>query len=243
MRLMILVCATIALLALAGCSSSSGTNGNGDAITFVSSELTLVSGQTITLADQLHNIAGDSVTWSLVETGAGQITSGYYTAPTVLAPTTYHLRATSTSDQSRTGQLTLNIEPATTAILSLTYLDKIADYVGYSATIGSDGIPDWHFRCTITTPANTIITALRLNRTGGTETWDTTALDTWLLLPFKDSAPVITHKTTPLGTYSWVSQFDLYIEPDAGVPIMGQTFTLTLTPSTGLPVSKTLTVQ
>ena len=240
MRLMILLCAIVGLLALVGCSSGGG-NSDVRAITFVNSELTMVSGQMIELADQPSNIAASSVIWSLVEAGAGQINGGSYTAPSVQTPTTYHLLATSNSDASFTGQLTIHVVPAATAVLSLKYLDKMTDFVGPSATIGSDGNNDWHFRCTISTPANTGIHDLQLVRAGGVQSWDTTNAGTWLLLPFKDSAPMITQKTTPLGTLSWVNQLDLYVQPDAGVPILGQTFTLT--PSFGLPVSKTLTVQ
>ncbi len=73
-------------------------------------------GQSVSLSSAVSDLGGTGVTWSVVGSGNGSVTSGgVYTAPSVLAPRNVAVRATSTVDASVYGVALIHVSPASTS--------------------------------------------------------------------------------------------------------------------------------
>src|SRR5262249_45010438 len=80
---------------------------------------TLFEGETFALNATVGNTPTTSVTWSIQESGGGSVspttaTSTTYTAPA--APGTYHVKATSTADTTKTATCTITVPAVTVAL-------------------------------------------------------------------------------------------------------------------------------
>jgi hypothetical protein len=107
----------LGVLLLAGCSGSAITS-----VTVSASPLALQPGQTATLAASVLGTGNFSaaVTWSIDGGGPGLTVSGggaSYTAPTVGAPASVVIRATSSQDSSKSGTATLGISASPIAVV------------------------------------------------------------------------------------------------------------------------------
>ena len=81
------------------------------------SAIALVPGGTATFSASVANAVNPSVTWSVVEAGGGTVAStGAYTAPTTTG--TYHVRATSVADTSKSADASVTVASAPPAISS-----------------------------------------------------------------------------------------------------------------------------
>jgi len=77
------------------------------AISITPATATLDACGTRTFSASVTNTANVAVTWTVVETGGGTVSSGAYVAPT--APGTYHVMVVSQADPSRSAQATITV--------------------------------------------------------------------------------------------------------------------------------------
>lgn len=233
------------LLVLAGCSGGgSSDGGSGAPIYFSNSTITLATSQTFNLAVTLANISADDVNWVALDANGGTFSNSNYTAPAT--PGTYQVQAVSKSDYTRTGILNVAVIASSTSIISFQYHTRGPyDLVKDSETAGANSSYDWRFRAAIVTPANSVVKSLSISRETG-NTWDTFAgSGHWLLLPYNQFGmwPYLTEKASVFpSTFSGVTEFELFIEPDYNLPLNGQKFTLTLLLNDDTTKTTTITI-
>ncbi len=117
-RSLFLCCLLILLLVCAGCGWNT-SNALGDetttttttfdsGVTITASTASVAGGGTSTFSATVSGANDQGVIWSVVEPGGGSITQeGVYTAPQTAG--TYHVRATSVADSSKSGTITVTV--------------------------------------------------------------------------------------------------------------------------------------
>ncbi|MFZ5927619.1 MAG: NBR1-Ig-like domain-containing protein [Acidobacteriota bacterium] len=117
---------------------------------------TVVSGGTVQFTKTVTGTTNQNVTWSVVESGGGTISStGLYTAPTVSTQAQFTIRATSQADSTRFGTATVTVNP----VISVTVSPS-------AATVASGGTVQ--FTPTVTGTTNQGVTWSVVESGGGT---------------------------------------------------------------------------
>ena len=110
MRLQRTVIGLLLLLSLLACAPGGGPGGSGNtvAVTVAPNAVQLQPGQPQTFLATVTGTTNAGVSWSVNESGGGQINaSGQYLAPQVAG--TFHVRATSAADPTKSGQATVTV--------------------------------------------------------------------------------------------------------------------------------------
>jgi len=118
------------------------------------SAVSVQTGEAFQFTARVTGTANTSVTWTVVETGGGAVdANGVYTAPATTG--TYHVKATSVADTSKSSQATVTVKPAVLVTIAPTTV---------SLTIGSTQ----QFTATVTGTANTAVSWTVMEAGGGT---------------------------------------------------------------------------
>ncbi len=97
--------------------------------------VSVTAGGTASFKAVVVGAANQTITWSVVESAGGSITStGVYTAPATAG--TYHVQATSAADTSKSASATITVT-AITSTSTTSLLSKVSDIVIPNATINS----------------------------------------------------------------------------------------------------------